>query len=250
MVNVRQSVTCSQCGNSIVRVIFNYGKNRPITEFFCDNACKGAWQRAQREALGYTKEWLEEQYVTLHRSTNDIAREIGRDSKRVWEWIRDYGIPIRPRGTDYGQCFQPGVTLRKGMKLTDEHKEKIRQARYRDGRIPALIEGVHWLKVTGRKPATWKGGISPERQSFYASPEWKEAVKAVWARDNAICQRCGKHHNTAERRGTFHIHHIVSFEVKELRASPSNLVLLCRPCHLWVHSKNNADGLFIREVER
>jgi thymidylate synthase (FAD) len=93
----------------------------------------------------------------------------------------------------------------------------------------------------------WKGGLTPERQALYASPEWVDAVKMVWARDNATCQKCGAHHNTAKSRGTFHIHHIVSFMVRELRADVDNLVLLCRDCHHWVHSKSNESKLFIKE---
>jgi hypothetical protein len=62
----------------------------------------------------------------------------------------------------------------------------------------------------GDQPA-WKGGITPERQQFYSTEEWSDAVKGVWKRDNAICQNCKKHHNTTKSRGTFHIHHIVSF---------------------------------------
>ena len=37
----------------------------------------------------------------------------------------------------------------------------------------------------------------------------------------------------------FHIHHVVSFADKELRAEPSNLVLLCEACHQFVHSREN-----------
>lgn len=31
----------------------------------------------------------------------------------------------------------------------------------------------------------------------------------------------------------------------ELRAVPSNLALLCRPCHLWVHSRQNVNREFL-----
>ena len=33
--------------------------------------------------------------------------------------------------------------------------------------------------------------------------------------------------------------------VKSERANPANLVLLCAPCHRFVHSKNNAEGEFL-----
>lgn len=244
---MKEKVNCSECSAEIMRLKWNYGKQRPITQFFCDTTCKGVWQRKQREVQGFTREWLASEYVDHGKSANDIAREIGRDPKRVWEWIRNYGIETRKRGSDERQQFKKGVALRAGCTLSDEHKEKVRQARIKDGRIPCMVNGVHWLHhYADRKPASWKGGISPERQAVYSSREWIDAVKAVWKRDNATCQRCGKHHNTAETRGTFHIHHIVSFAVKELRTDVSNLVLLCRDCHFFVHSAANTGGEFIK----
>lgn len=251
--SVRKQVKCSQCGASITRVTWNYGKNRPISAFFCDTSCKGAWQKAQREALGYTKEWLEREYHHLGKSANQIAREIGRDSKRVWEWIRDYGMETRPRGNEYGQGFvEGGESPFKGMRHSKGTKEKIRQARIEDGHVPYLKDGVHWLHhpdFKGKHP-NWNGGATPERQAFYATQEWVEAVKKVWARDNATCQKCGKHHNEAKNRGTFHIHHIISFTHKKYRADVNNLVLLCKECHRWVHSKENTSKELIKEPDK
>ena len=244
--SVRKAVCCSECGASIVRVVWNYGKNRPMENFFCNNECKGAWQVKQREALGFNKEWLQDQYITQGKDANQIALEIGRDGKSVWTWLKNYGIPTRKRGEDKRQHFKKGHKMNEGRKLSDEHREAIRQARIKDGRVPYLKDGKHWLHHEGAKPWTWRGGITPERQAFYSSDEWKDAVKAVWSRDKATCQRCSKHHNTAESRGTFHIHHIISFMNKELRAEPSNLVLLCRSCHLWVHSSANTEKQFIK----
>lgn len=244
---MKEKVTCSVCNSELMRLKWNYGKQRPIEHFFCDNTCKGEWQRKQREAQGFTREWLVSEYVEKGKGANEIAAEIGRDPKRVWEWIRDYGIETRKRGSDKRQQFKKGESLRKGCTLSEEHKEKVRQARIKDGRIPCMVNGVHWLHhYADRKPASWKGGISPERQAVYSSREWVSAVKKVWARDSATCQRCGKHHNTTESRGTFHVHHIVSFSVKELRTEPSNLVLLCRECHFFVHSNANMNRDFIK----
>jgi hypothetical protein len=244
----KEKVNCSFCGKEIYRLKWNYSKKRPIKEFFCDNKCKGGWQKKQRELDGFTKEWLVDEYINKNRSMNDIAREIGRDPKRVWEWAKDYGIKTRPKGTDYGQNFKKGhVSYWKGKKLPDSTKEKIRQSSIKDGRVPYLKDGIHWLKHDGAKPGTWKGGVTPDRQAVYSSNEWCEAVKTVWKRDNAICQRCGKHHNTTKARGTFHIHHIVSFKNKEKRTDVNNLILLCKECHRWVHSNKNTNKEFIEE---
>lgn len=248
--SVRSDVLCTMCGKSINRVTWNYGKNRPILEFFCNTTCKGAWQKKQREDLGFTRDWLEFEYVTNGKSANQIAREIGRDPKRVWEWIVDYGIPTKPRGTDYGQNIKKGQkSYFAGRKHSEETKKKLSDIAKADGRRPYKPENGPPMKgKKGAEANNWKGGVTPERQALYSSEPWINAVKAVWARDKAICQRCGANHNS-ELRGTFHIHHIVSFaDSVELRAVPENLVLLCKKCHLWVHSKKNTTKQFIKEL--
>lgn len=40
----------------------------------------------------------------------------------------------------------------------------------------------------------------------------------------------------------------MSFAVRELRAVVDNLVLLCRLCHLWVHSNANTQKLYLKEI--
>jgi len=234
-------VSCSHCGELLRRYETKSGN------YFCNTAHKSDWQRSQKEKLGYTKEWLFEQYITQKKSADQIARDVGRDSKRVWEWLRDYGIQTRPRGTDYGQNFKIGdVSPFTGKKHTQQAKDKIRAVRLKDGHVPYLRNGVHWLTGNKESHPNWKGGITADRQSVYCSQEWVDVVVKVWHRDNATCQKCLKHQNS-DRENKFHIHHIVSFMVKELRTELSNLVLLCGDCHRWVHSKENVNKLFIKE---
>lgn len=190
---------------------------------------------------------LEAMYWGENMTCVDIAKREGKDPKTIWAWMRHYGIKTRPRGHNVGQLPSG---RKPGFKLTEEHKQAIRDARKRDGHVPYLKNGEHWLKSAAKEDTpNWKGGVTPERQKFYCTDEWKEAVKAVWARADAKCERCGKHHNTQKNRGNFHIHHIVSFAVKHLRAEASNLALLCRECHLFVHSKKNVDNEFIGDSD-
>lgn len=246
---VKETVNCTQCSSELVRVAWNYSKNRRMLHFFCDNKCKGSWQTQQRESQGFTKEWLEVQYLTLNKSANQIAREIKKDPKRVWEWMRDYGIEIRPRGTDYGQNIKPGqVSFFKGKCHTEETKKKLSEIAKADKRMPFKKEnGPPNKGKFGEESINWRGGLTPERQAFYSSDEWVDAVKKVWARDNATCQKCLKNHNQESVRGKFHIHHITSFQIRKYRAILSNLVLLCNECHRWVHSKKNTNKELLRE---
>lgn len=189
-----------------------------------------------------SRNWLTQEYIDKGRNCVDIGAELGKDPKTIWSWLRFYEIPTRPRGADSAanrfQKGQPGAFA--GRRHTEASKALIRQARLADGGVPYLKDGVHWLAGKGgAEHPSWKGGITPERQAFYVTAEWCEAVKAVWARANARCERCGLDYRMARGEQQFHIHHVESFAVRDLRAVVSNLRLLCVGCHRFVHSRRN-----------
>lgn len=230
---------CKFCGKG-----FRAPANNP--GIFCSIKCKGEWQRTQKPV---DKDWLYEKYVVEGLDCTAIAKIVGRNSKRVWEWIRDYGIPTRPRGSYDNNHWKPGhASTFKGRKHTAETRAKLRAIALADGRVPYDPKIGPPLKgKRGAEVPTWKGGVTPERQALYSSPEWKASVRIVWQRDNAACQRCGLR-NCKGQRFKFDIHHIVSFACRELRTEPSNLVLLCEKCHYWVHSTENTGRDFIRDI--
>lgn len=241
---MRKQVNCAFCGLEISRIV-NYKKRH-----FCSNVHKSEWQRLQKPV---TKAWLEQKYITEGLDSTQIAHIVNRDPKSVWNWLKDFNIPTRKRGYAAKPFwFKKGQGPRLGKKLSEATKEKIRQARLRDGRIPAYINGQHWLHFYNRHPASWKGGITPERQAFYASSQWIRAATKVWQRDNYQCQKCGLSGSISINRGKgkFHIHHISSFANKSTRTRLKNLVLLCSPCHRWVHSKKNTQGEFLHARTR
>lgn len=149
-------------------------------------------------------EWLYMAYVVKGQSAGDIAKRCNCTENNIHYWLHKHGIPRRD------------VSAARKLKHWG---------------LSGKDNGMYG--VTGDKNPNWKGGITGERQAFYSSIEWKQAAQQVWKRDRATCQRCG------DKSGDCHIHHIVSFAVKELRMELSNLVLLCKECHHWVHSKEN-----------
>ncbi len=224
---------------------------RTVVRKFCSRKCHGEATKRRREAAVVGRDWLYQKYIVEGLPCPEIAKMVGRDAKSVWNWIKGYGIPTRPRGSYEKVYFREGHTINVGTKLTEDRKEKIRQARLKDGRVPyRMKDGTHAMK--GRKGSDhpkWNGGATPERQAFYATDEWKSAMRFVWGRDRRRCRKCGISRPEAKKIGIkFAIHHVVTFAVRELRAEPTNLILLCRTCHLWVHSRANADKEFIREV--
>lgn len=198
------------------------------------------------------KEWLENEYLIKKRTCNDIAKELKKDPKTIWSWLKKYKIQTRPRGGESSSgSFKKGSSIWVGKKHSLETKEKMRQNRLNDGHVPYLKDGVHWLKnINTENHPNYKGGLTPERQSFYSSQIWSDIVKQVWKRDKAICQMCGKNHNEENNRGNFHIHHIISFQITEFRSNLSNLILLCKECHLFIHSKKNINKKYIKNYEK
>ncbi len=70
------------------------------------------------------------------------------------------------------------------------------------------------------------GGVSTEEMLLRASPEYIQWRKAVYKRDDYICQRCG------ERGEKLEAHHIKPFATHpELRFDVTNGITLCKSCH-------------------
>lgn len=249
MSNAKRPTNCAWCNTAIMRKPFNHNTGKQIAQSFCDTRCKGDWQRENLKPEGVTRDWLVQKYEVENLDCAEIGRLVKRDTKRVWEWIRDYGIETRPRGSSSAKQWASGArTHPGGFPHTDETKEKIRAIRLKDGGVPYLTkDGKHYMK--GRRGAAhhgWKGGLTPEREALYSTQEWKDVVKLVWARADAKCERCGKDHRNVDNRTKdgFHVHHIKPFRFKEVRTELSNLALLCRPCHHFVHSKKNTEKEF------
>lgn len=196
-----------------------------------------------------TKEWFYQKYWIENLSMVDIGNILERDPKTILYWFRKFNISTRPRGHNRDENLRNGRPF--GWNHTEETKEKIGKASRERGAVPYLKNGKHWMD--GMKPEdhpNWKGGLAPERQALYSTKEWLEVIPRIWKRDNAICQRCGLDaRDVYWKERKFHTHHIVPFaDSIELRAKPSNLVLLCSGCHNWVHSNDNVNKEFLREV--
>lgn len=162
----------------------------------------------------WQRDWLLEEYATKGRSATEIAAEFGCHENNILYFLHKHEIHVR----------------------------SISEARQiKRWGLSGPANGMYGK--TGASNPNWRGGCSPERQALYSSREWAVAVKHVWQRDQAMCQRCGM---PARGRGKFHIHHIVPFSVEESRTNVENLMLLCPDCHFWVHSKDNSKGEFVR----
>ena len=166
----------------------------------------------------WDREWLEREYVTKGRSAGEIAVDGGVRDTAIHYWLKKHGIP--------------------GRTTAESRSLKYWGASGSDNPM--------W-NMRGELNPRWKGGVTPERQAFYTGQEWKDACSSVWKRDDATCQRCNLDHRQHPDI-PMHIHHIVSFSDRDLRAASENLVLVCEPCHWFIHSKDNTEMEFLRDV--
>ncbi len=140
-------------------------------------------------------------------------------------------------------------TWSKGRKLTEAHKEKIRNA-CRGGNSTSFKKGQkinlgrkhseeiilkqslsHIGKMTGENHHNWKGGISPIHAKIRSSPEYKFWRKLVFKRDNYTCvwckARCGN-----GKKVILNADHLKPFSIfPELRFNVDNGRTLCIECH-------------------
>lgn len=79
-------------------------------------------------------------------------------------------------------------------------------------------------------------GLSRERTKFNASDAWRVVRVKCFERDDYACRHCGV------RGGVeLNAHHIQSWRSTPLRRLDlSNLVTLCRPCHMEIHHRATA----------
>lgn len=187
------------------------------------------------------RDWLYQKYIVEGLSTYDIGKIVKRDPKNVYQKLRDFDIPTRPRGENLKDVDN---YMRGGDKpnpfLGKKHTEETRQRLSEKASVPKpwLRGEANWMfNRRGKDCPTFVSGSTPERQREYARGEGKEFLRQILERDNYTCKRCGAG-NTGRR--SLHVHHVKSWAGNEdLRFDASNVVLLCRSCHEWVHSNKN-----------
>jgi len=173
---------------------------------------KGEHWRAPR--LHWDREWLHHQYVVLGVSTGDLAEECECTDANILHWLKKHGIPRRT------------VSAARSLK----HWGPTGEANPMYGK-------------TGAANPRFVDGSSPERQRLYAQGEGRAFIRDVLKRDGYCCRRCN-----APKSGkrSLHVHHLAPWAGNEaLRFSLDNAATLCRPCHHWVHSRENTEGEFL-----
>lgn len=208
-------VECEYCGKKLIR------QPNKTNIYCCDQVCYGKYKNKLQGRVNLTKTFIIDEYILKGKTTIQIGAENNYNFSMIRTALIKHGIKLRP----------PRNT--KGHQTSDITKKKISLAYWKNPRKGCLCQN-------------WKGGITPQRQSLYGTDQWHKVRSMVWGRDNHECQRCGKKYTNQEKK-MFAIHHIISFANKEKRCDPDNLILLCKVCHHWVHSRKNINKDFIKE---
>jgi hypothetical protein len=151
----------------------------------------------------WDREWLRVEYEDKKKSAAEIAAQFGITENAILFWLAKHKIPTRT------------MTEVRAIKHWGCEGEKNPQFGKR-----------------GVLNAQWQGGLTPLRQRIYARAEWRQLVRAVYARDKS-CRLCG----SVDRR---EIHHIDPFSQSPLLMMDiGNVILLCHDCHKKIRRKEH-----------
>ena len=153
------------------------------------------------------KEWLETEYA--EKSAGDIANEHGVTAGAILFWLHKHGIPRR----------------------TTSEARKLKH-------WGASGEDNPMFGMTGPLSSNWKGGRTPELLKLYNMPEWRALRSTMIERAEGKCVRCGAEDN-------LHVHCSNPDEGVDAHWHEEWLFVLCRSCHTWVHSNENAAGAYL-----
>jgi 5-methylcytosine-specific restriction endonuclease McrA len=200
-------------------------------------------------------DWLREQYHGRGRTQREIAEECGVSPRAIRKWMNRHEIETREvRGENHGLYGQErdeevkeqiSETM-EGREMSKEWRERIAESHtgttipdeVRE-QIAHSLNGLTRPEETRRKMSeARKGQKNPmyvDGESGYYGPEWSFARRQANERDE-VCQACG----ADDTESRLEVHHIVPFnrfrQAEETDLSDghelSNLVLLCRSCHM------------------
>ena len=162
----------------------------------------------------WQKAWLESKYVIGGMSAGDIAAECGCTEENIYHWLRKHGTSRR------------SISQARSLKHWG-----------------ASGKGNPMFGRKGSANPRYVDGSSPERQRLYVQGAGREFLRTALAFGDYKCRRCSA---VSTGRKSLHVHHLRTWAGNpDLRFDLGNVVVLCRTCHSFVHSKANAKKEFL-----
>lgn len=158
-----------------------------------------------------------EKYRNQGMSVQEIANAVQVSYHTIRKWLKKHGLQFSREETYFKKESTP---WNKGLNYKSKVPYVLTEKRIKQ-----------FEKMRGENSAFWKGGISDEiklertRVSTTLAPQ-------VFKRDNYTCVNCGANQN-------LNAHHIIPVYVDSSKiADIDNLITLCKPCHMHLHSNN------------
>lgn len=182
---------------------------------------------------------LRELYIGQLKTCAEIGDIIGCHETSVLSWLREYNIPVRPRGSE-----SDTIKLRDRELMQELYVERDLSQKEVAEHIGCSSSSAHdWIHyhgfdtpgsgaLSGEDHPNWKGGIT---DSLYRLTFPKNRLKAI-ERDGGKCRRCSldREWHTVVFGWDIEVHHIEPVDPEEPlepQHRVENLITLCRPCH-------------------
>ena len=191
------------------------------------------------------KEWLIEQYINMEKTVNDMALECCVSVASIYKYMNEHQIKIKKiedlSGRIFGRLTVLSLNEERGKfgqvvylcKCKCGNTTNVSSGKLKGGttRSCGCLNKDIMASRRGPKSPVWNPDLTDEeREDKRDYKEYKDWRKAVYERDNHICQKCG------EIGGSINAHHIESYAVnKELRTVLGNGVTFCSDCHDTFH---------------
>lgn len=172
-----------------------------------------------------TQEWLQEQYMTLHRTIDEIASQLGCSEANVRAYLRKYGFPIKKRGkanipqlNDAAWLYEHYVT---------NQLSSCQIADMLDCAESSVNHALHRFHIPRRpQPVAVSHRANYARRNFSSRKR-----RLIMKRDGHQCRMPGC---TATSNLT--VHHIVPVRERGSNAI-ENGITLCNSCHFLTFGK-------------
>jgi len=221
-------VRCDWCGKEFRTSSYQIRRNK---HHFCSRNCIAKWR--SENICGETHpnwkggrhkfkcDWCGETFFSKHDPERSKHHFCSRKCKGKW-WSKNIqgenhpnwrGVRVEVKCDGCGKLYR---VKRKDLKGRKNH---------------FCSYECYWEWVTGENSPFWKGGHEP-----YYGPNWFRQARITRERDYT-CQICGRE----EDGRALDVHHIIPFREFGLERYKeanqlSNLITLCRPCHVKADS--------------
>jgi thymidylate synthase ThyX len=159
------------------------------------------------------REWLKAHYHDRNLDQETIAELAGVSPHTIRAWVRKHALQ-KPLGswTVGREPWNRGKRYRAGWSHSEETRRRLA------------------LQKTKERNPQWKGGVTPAGQVL--RKPLIERRDEIYTRDNHTCRLCGV------RGGKLTLHHVIPVWARpDLADDPTNVVTLCRSCHVGLNGR-------------